>query len=137
MSRKTFQAYIAQDSHFLTAFAKAYTAALPKAATASPVRRCAACRLSDFSLHGVGSSNVHRPMWRTEPRSCLHLNLFSPPAHNAGGCTAYENGCKVRFRVQAVFAAVRELLDGVHEELSLHVFYAQVSCCAPCIRLVL
>jgi hypothetical protein len=28
--------------------------------------------------------------------------------------------------VQAVFAAVRELLDGVHEELSLHVFYAQV-----------
>ncbi len=26
---------------------------------------------------------------------------------------------------QAVFATIRELLDGVHEELSLHVFYAQ------------
>lgn len=39
--RKSFQAYIAQDSHFLTAFAKAYTAALPKAATASPVRHSA------------------------------------------------------------------------------------------------
>jgi len=35
--RAAFQAYIAQDSHFLTAFAKAYTAALPKAAAASPV----------------------------------------------------------------------------------------------------
>lgn len=26
---------------------------------------------------------------------------------------------------QGVFATIRELLDGVHEELSLHVFYAQ------------
>jgi hypothetical protein len=42
-----------------------------------------------------------------------------------------ETGYKVQHWVQAVFAAVRELLDGVHEELSLHVFYAQVGSHTP------
>jgi hypothetical protein len=64
-------------------------------------------------------------------RSCQQINLGDPLAHRAGGGAAREGIAKVHHWLQAVFAAVRELLDGVHEELSLHVFYAQVGLHTP------
>lgn len=38
MRRRAFQSYVSQDNYYLTSFAKAYTAALPKAAAISEVR---------------------------------------------------------------------------------------------------
>ena len=127
--RKTFQAYIAQDSHFLTAFAKAYTAALPKAATASPVRHCAACRLPAAShcLDPISRAAQRKP-WQAQSTLPAHADPVSAAHGKAIGRPGGNAKEFVWHLVQAVFAAVRELLDGVHEELSLHVFYAQVSC---------